>query len=99
MLASAKRNLESIAFFGLQEDMRRSQYVFERTFGLSFVRTMENWNASKSDDTVLSEAQLRRVRALNVIDVDFYAFARRLFYERFEQLKAADPLFALNFAS
>lgn len=34
MLASAKANLERMAFFGLTEFQENSQYIFEETFNL-----------------------------------------------------------------
>lgn len=37
MLASAKANLEKMAFFGLTEFQENSQYLFEETFNLKYV--------------------------------------------------------------
>lgn len=46
LLASAKRNLVSMAWFGLTERQRESQLVFERTFNLRFLAPFEQHNAT-----------------------------------------------------
>ncbi|XP_070388739.1 heparan-sulfate 6-O-sulfotransferase 2-like isoform X2 [Dermacentor albipictus] len=48
LLASARENLRRTAFFGLTEEQRRSQQLFEATFGLRFVRPFEQLNETRS---------------------------------------------------
>lgn len=98
LLESAKKNLANMAFFGLQSDMRRSQYLFEQTFGLQFKKSMANWNSSKSDDTTITETQLERIAQLNRLDLDLYKYAEDIFQRRFEQLSSEDSMFAFNFS-
>uniref|UniRef100_A0A3B1K8K7 Heparan-sulfate 6-O-sulfotransferase n=1 Tax=Astyanax mexicanus TaxID=7994 RepID=A0A3B1K8K7_ASTMX len=40
LLESAKKNLRDMAFFGLTEFQRKTQYLFERTFRLRFIRPL-----------------------------------------------------------
>lgn len=98
ILQSAKENLVKMAFFGLQEDMRRSQYIFERTFGLQFNKPLVNWNET-TDVAELSPEQRERAKSLNLLDLEFYSFAKKLFYQRFDELKKYDPLYDVNIAS
>ncbi|XP_075747487.1 heparan sulfate 6-O-sulfotransferase isoform X5 [Rhipicephalus microplus] len=48
LLASARKNLRSTAFFGLTEEQHLSQQLFEATFGLRFVRPFEQLNETRS---------------------------------------------------
>uniref|UniRef100_A0A915JLA7 Heparan-sulfate 6-O-sulfotransferase n=1 Tax=Romanomermis culicivorax TaxID=13658 RepID=A0A915JLA7_ROMCU len=98
LLDSAKANLLKMAFFGLQEDMRRSQYVFERTFNLQFNKVLLNWNETTNLNDFTSR-QVEIARRLNHLDLQLYQFAKHLFDQRFEELKNDDPLFILNIAS
>ena len=41
LLASAKANLKSLAFFGLSEKQKESQYLFEEVFRLAFAKPLE----------------------------------------------------------
>ncbi|KRY29353.1 Heparan-sulfate 6-O-sulfotransferase 3 [Trichinella spiralis] len=91
MLLSAKRNLLKMAFFGLQDEMRRSQYLFERTFGLHFTKPMVDLK-SRTDSIQLTDEQRRQVEAVNRLDLDLYRFAKRVFNERFNHAKQQDIL-------
>lgn len=84
MLASAKRNLASMAYFGLTEHQKMSQYVFEETFNLRFAIPFEQHNATLSVTTLgnLRADQRTRVERLNRLDTELYAFARRLLFQR-----------------
>ncbi|KRY11431.1 Heparan-sulfate 6-O-sulfotransferase 3 [Trichinella patagoniensis] len=94
MLLSAKRNLLKMAFFGLQDEMRRSQYLFERTFGLHFTKPMVDLK-SRTDSIQLTDEQRRQVEAVNRLDLDLYRFAKRVFNERFNHAKQQDILLLL----
>lgn len=84
MLESAKRNLASMAYFGLTEFQKMSQYVFEETFNLRFVIPFEQHNATLSVTTLgnLRADQRRRVEALNRLDTELYEFAKMLLFQR-----------------
>ncbi|XP_071440629.1 heparan-sulfate 6-O-sulfotransferase 1-like [Hetaerina americana] len=100
LLASAKRNLAAMAFFGLTEHQRISQYVFEETFGLRFAVPFEQHNTTLSGATLssLESYWLDRVRSLNSLDLELYGFARKLMHERFTRLKARDAQFEEHFS-
>uniref|UniRef100_A0A1B0DHJ7 Heparan-sulfate 6-O-sulfotransferase n=1 Tax=Phlebotomus papatasi TaxID=29031 RepID=A0A1B0DHJ7_PHLPP len=100
MLASAKRNLASMAYFGLTEYQKMSQYIFEETFNLRFAIPFEQHNTTVSTTTMndLTPEQRRRIEQLNSLDIELYAFAKRLLFQRFEKLKAKDADFEVRFA-
>ncbi|VEN34206.1 unnamed protein product [Callosobruchus maculatus] len=99
MLASAKKNLQSMAFFGLTEYQKISQYIFEETFNLRFSIPFEQNNSTVSSSTIttLTPEQTARIAELNSLDIELYNFAKKLLFERFEQLKAKDVDFNERF--
>lgn len=99
MLASAKKNLQNMAFFGLTEYQKISQYVFEETFNLRFAIPFEQNNATVSSSTMptLTHAQEVKIAQLNALDSELYAFAKKILFERFERLKGRDANFEERF--
>lgn len=95
MLASAKKNLASMAFFGLTEEQKKSQYIFEETFNLRFLLPFEQNNATVSSHTMqtLSPEQAGKIASLNALDIELYSFAKKLLQERFDKLKSRDNNF------
>lgn len=84
LLDSAKRNLRSMAFFGLTEYQRKTQYLFERTFNLEFIMPFTQVNGTRASSVeVPAETQLR-ILQLNRWDVELYEYARDLFLQRFQ---------------
>ncbi|ETN59349.1 heparan sulfate 6-o-sulfotransferase [Anopheles darlingi] len=100
MLASAKRNLAAMSYFGLTEYQKISQYIFEETFNLRFAIPFEQHNTTVSTVTMnsLTPAQRNRIDQLNALDIELYAFAKKLMFQRFERLKAKDNDFEVRFA-
>ncbi|KAK3926817.1 Heparan-sulfate 6-O-sulfotransferase 1 [Frankliniella fusca] len=100
MLASAKKNLASMAFFGLTEHQKESQYVFEETFNLRFAVPFDQHNATVSSFTLstLRPDQVDTIKKLNALDLELYDFARKLMYQRFARLKDRDSQFEDRFA-
>uniref|UniRef100_A0A453Z3I8 Heparan-sulfate 6-O-sulfotransferase n=1 Tax=Anopheles quadriannulatus TaxID=34691 RepID=A0A453Z3I8_ANOQN len=100
MLASAKRNLAAMSYFGLTEYQKISQYIFEETFNLRFAIPFEQHNTTVSTVTMnsLTPAQRARIDQLNALDLELYAFAKKLMFQRFERLKAKDNDFEVRFA-
>jgi heparan sulfate 6-O-sulfotransferase HS6ST1 len=84
MLASAKRNLAAMAYFGLTENQKISQYIFEETFNLRFAIPFEQHNNTVSINTLnnLAPSQRRKIEKLNSLDMELYAFAKRLMFQR-----------------
>ncbi|XP_041765818.1 heparan-sulfate 6-O-sulfotransferase 1 [Anopheles merus] len=100
MLASAKRNLAAMSYFGLTEYQKISQYIFEETFNLRFAIPFEQHNTTVSTVTMnsLTPTQRARIDQLNALDLELYAFAKKLMFQRFERLKAKDNDFEVRFA-
>lgn len=99
MLASAKENLRKTAFFGILENQTVSQYLFERTFRMTFRRSFLQLNATRSSNTLedLDENSLRRIREMNHLDIKLYEHALDLLKQRFETVKNSDPDFSYRF--
>lgn len=99
MLASAKKNLQSMAFFGLTEYQKISQYIFEETFNLRFAIPFEQNNATVSSSTLttLTAKQTAKITDLNRLDIELYNFSKKLLFERFNKLKARDSDFEERF--
>lgn len=100
MLASAKKNLASMAFFGLTEEQKKSQYIFEETFNLRFLLPFEQNNATVSSHTMqtLLPEQATKIASLNALDIELYNYAKKILNERFEKLKSRDSNFESRFA-
>ncbi|XP_068181786.1 heparan-sulfate 6-O-sulfotransferase 2 [Antennarius striatus] len=84
LLESAKRNLCGMAFFGLTEYQRKTQYLFERTFNLEFIKPFTQINGTRASSVeVLTETQ-HKILQLNRWDVELYEYGRDLFLQRFQ---------------
>lgn len=99
MLASAKRNLRSMAFFGLTEYQKISQYIFEETFNLRFAIPFEQNNSTVSSSTIsfLTTTQATKIATLNNLDIELYKYAKKLLMERFDKVKSRDEDFETRF--
>lgn len=84
LLESAKRNLRGMAFFGLTEYQRKTQYLFERTFNLEFIAPFTQLNGTRASSVEVPPETQRRIRQLNRWDVELYEYARDLFLQRFQ---------------
>lgn len=101
ILQSAKENLMKLTFFGLTEHQQESQYLFEETFNLRFHVKFDQHahdTAHKTEEE-LSDETLGAIAKLNHLDVQLYDFAKKVMFERFEALKAADEDFELRFGT
>ncbi|XP_077466154.1 heparan-sulfate 6-O-sulfotransferase 2 isoform X2 [Stigmatopora argus] len=84
LLESAKRNLRGMAFYGLTEYQRKTQYLFERTFRLAFIAPFTQLNGTRASGLDVPTDTQRRIRQLNRWDVELYEYARDLFLQRFQ---------------
>lgn len=84
LLESAKRNLRGIAFFGLTEYQRKTQYLFERTFNLEFITPFTQLNGTRASSVEVPPETQHRILQLNRWDVELYEYARDLFLQRFQ---------------
>lgn len=84
MLNSAKRTLKKMAFFGLCEHQRASQFVFEKTLGLEFAGEFSQSQDNKTAEYVrqLSERLKKKIILRNNMDLELYQYATELFRER-----------------
>ncbi|XP_062848978.1 heparan-sulfate 6-O-sulfotransferase 1-A [Trichomycterus rosablanca] len=83
LLESAKKNLRDMAFFGLTEFQRKTQYLFERTFRLKFIRPFVQYNSTRAAGVDLEDDTIRRIEELNDLDMQLYDYARDLFQQRY----------------
>ncbi|KFM63316.1 Heparan-sulfate 6-O-sulfotransferase 1, partial [Stegodyphus mimosarum] len=99
MLASAKENLRKMAFFGLCEYQKISQYLFESTFHLHFLQPFHQLNETHGSlaRIAISEDDIKQIRKLNHLDVQLYEFAVTLLKHRFNVMKSRDPSFETNY--
>ncbi|XP_041728481.1 heparan-sulfate 6-O-sulfotransferase 3-B [Coregonus clupeaformis] len=85
LLASAKNNLRNMAFYGLTEFQRKTQYLFERTFGLRFIQAFTQINSTRAASVGVGEGALRRrIEGLNALDMELYEYAKELFLRRYQ---------------
>lgn len=84
LLESAKRNLRGMAFYGLTEYQRKTQYLFERTFKLEFIAPFTQLNGTRASSVDVPSETQHRIRELNRWDVELYEYARDLFLQRFQ---------------
>lgn len=84
LLESAKRNLRGMAFFGLTEYQRKTQYLFEHTFLLEFIAPFTQLNGTRAASVEVAPETQHRIRQLNKWDVELYEYARDLFLQRFQ---------------
>ncbi|KAM3857038.1 heparan-sulfate 6-O-sulfotransferase 3-B-like [Diretmus argenteus] len=84
LLASAKANLRNMAFYGLTEFQRKTQYLFERTFGLRFIQAFTQINSTRAASVGISEKERWRIEGLNALDVELYEYAKELFLRRYQ---------------
>ncbi|KXJ82404.1 hypothetical protein RP20_CCG013926 [Aedes albopictus] len=92
MLASAKRNLAAMSYFGLTEHQKISQYIFEETFNLRFAIPFEQHNNTVSTSTMnsLTAEQRAKIDKLNALDIELYAFAKKLMFQRQDDFPTLD---------
>lgn len=84
MLASAKRNLDELAFFGICEYQKSSQQMFEKTFDLKFRRQFEQSDDGKAKTLAhsLDQRTKDKILSMNRLDVELYDYAINLFNKR-----------------
>ncbi|KAJ3612979.1 hypothetical protein NHX12_019236, partial [Muraenolepis orangiensis] len=84
LLDSAKKNLRDMAFFGLTEYQRKTQFLFERTFHLRFIRPFMQYNSTRAAGVDLDNSTIQRIEELNELDMELYDYARDLFQQRYQ---------------
>ncbi|KAJ8279225.1 hypothetical protein COCON_G00062910 [Conger conger] len=90
LLESAKKNLRDMAFFGLTEFQRKTQYLFERTFRLRFIRPFVQYNSTRAGGVDVDNDTILRIEELNELDVQLYDYAKDLFQQRYQYKRQLD---------
>lgn len=87
-LISAQNNLRRMAFFGLCEQQRASQMIFEETFKLKFQIDFRQSDDNKTKMMIerMSEDMRNRIIEKNHLDMKLYKFAVDLFQTRCKEL-------------
>eukprot|EP00062_Callorhinchus_milii_P000974 gi/632936191/ref/XP_007892844.1/ PREDICTED: heparan-sulfate 6-O-sulfotransferase 2-like [Callorhinchus milii] len=87
LLDSAKNNLKHMAFFGLTEFQRKTQYLFEKTFNLKFITAFTQYNSTRAANVEIDEETQKRIEELNFLDMELYDYAKDLFLQRYQYMR------------
>ena len=88
LLLNAKRILKGMSYFALTEYDELSRRLFDKTFQNSFL--FEKFKESKSVykyktynfTNTLDKKLVRKIEKLNDLDLELYAYAKKLFFDR-----------------
>jgi hypothetical protein len=95
-LESAKRTLDSMRFFAINEYQYLSQLLFERTFGdslfkfeIDLAQTNRSFAASyfRNQTKTRRDELTRRIKILNRLDFELYEYGLKLFFTRLKYFK------------
>lgn len=88
LLISAMNNLRRMAFFGLCEEQKASQIIFEKTFKLKFGTQFEQSEDNKTRIMIdrLSPDIKLKIAQVNNLDMDLHQYAVSMFWNRLEQI-------------
>uniref|UniRef100_A0A2K5KX73 Heparan-sulfate 6-O-sulfotransferase n=1 Tax=Cercocebus atys TaxID=9531 RepID=A0A2K5KX73_CERAT len=78
LLESIKKNLQGMAFLGLTEFQRKTQYLFDQMFNLKFTRLFMQYNSTRTGGVEVDEDTIRRIEELNDLDMQLYVYAKDL---------------------
>ena len=81
LLKSAKINLLDFAFFGILEEQKKTQFLFEHTFGIRFIKSFEQ-RGTVASSIELTKTIIQQIEESNTLDYEFYEFAKELFLQR-----------------
>uniref|UniRef100_A0A8D0RDI1 Heparan-sulfate 6-O-sulfotransferase n=2 Tax=Sus scrofa TaxID=9823 RepID=A0A8D0RDI1_PIG len=87
LLESAKSNLKHMAFFGLTEFQRKTQYLFEKTFNMNFISPFTQYNTTRASSVEINEDLQKRIEGLNFLDMELYSYAKDLFLQRYQFMR------------
>ncbi|XP_072482638.1 heparan-sulfate 6-O-sulfotransferase 2 isoform X1 [Notamacropus eugenii] len=90
LLDSAKENLKCMAFFGLTEFQRKTQYLFEKTFNMNFISPFTQYNNTRASSVEIDQQTQKRIEALNFLDMELYEYAKDLFLQRYQFTRQKD---------
>ncbi|XP_004860136.1 heparan-sulfate 6-O-sulfotransferase 2 isoform X2 [Heterocephalus glaber] len=87
LLESAKSNLKHMAFFGLTEFQRKTQYLFEKTFNMNFISPFTQYNTTRASSVEINEEVQKHIERLNFLDMELYSYAKDLFLQRYQFMR------------
>ncbi|XP_040179651.1 heparan-sulfate 6-O-sulfotransferase 2 [Rana temporaria] len=87
LLDSAKENLKRMAFFGLTEFQRKTQYLFEKTFNMNFISPFTQFNSTRASSVEIDDLIQTRIETLNFLDMELYEYAKDLFLQRYQFMR------------
>ncbi|XP_075813670.1 heparan-sulfate 6-O-sulfotransferase 2 isoform X3 [Microtus pennsylvanicus] len=87
LLESAKSNLKHMAFFGLTEFQRKTQYLFEKTFNMNFISPFTQYNTTRASSVEINEEIQKHIEELNFLDMELYSYAKDLFLQRYQFMR------------
>ncbi|XP_074863733.1 heparan-sulfate 6-O-sulfotransferase 2 [Carettochelys insculpta] len=87
LLDSAKENLKRMAFFGLTEFQRKTQYLFEKTFNMNFIAPFTQYNSTRASSVEIDEQTQKQIETLNFLDMELYDYAKDLFLQRYQYMR------------
>ncbi|XP_077349458.1 heparan-sulfate 6-O-sulfotransferase 2 [Lithobates pipiens] len=87
LLDSAKENLKRMAFFGLTEFQRKTQYLFEKTFNMNFISPFTQFNSTRASSVEIDDLTQTRIETLNFLDMELYEYAKDLFLQRYQFMR------------
>lgn len=89
LLERAKRHLEAFVFFGLAERMQESLDLFSYRFGLCPQRSIEvNATPTRRARDAWPQETLKKIEALNQVDIELYRYGKTLFEEALARMRA-----------
>ncbi|XP_005995567.1 heparan-sulfate 6-O-sulfotransferase 1-A [Latimeria chalumnae] len=92
LLESAKKNLKDMAFFGLTEFQRKTQFLFERTFNLKFIRPFMQYNSTRAGGVEVDNDTIQQIEELNDLDMQLYDYAKDLFQQRYQYIRQLERM-------
>lgn len=100
VLKSAKKNLESIAFFGLTEFLKESAMLFEYKFNVHFRDLPQQRHLQDSRSllkmVLLDKSLYNRIIELNKLDIQLYEYALKLFSLQLDEIGLKIDLGKIN---
>eukprot|EP00112_Aurelia_sp_Birch-Aquarium-sp1_P025904 Seg888.13 transcript_id=Seg888.13/GoldUCD/mRNA.D3Y31 product="Heparan-sulfate 6-O-sulfotransferase 3" protein_id=Seg888.13/GoldUCD/D3Y31 len=87
---SAVDNLKAMPYFVLMEQPSESQFLFEKTFKLKFIKDWGLYDTGYAKEYLknLSRSDILEVKRVNYLDMKLYEFAKKLFRTRLNAVKA-----------
>ena len=88
LLDSAKENLLKFSFFGITDEIVKTQFLFENTFNFRFSRqARQKLDKSELVNQDVGQGLKVKVRELTQLDEELYRFAKHIFLSRVRDME------------